>query len=88
MIYDIELKKQRLVISDDELIKLIEQRFKYFTDRFRLKCGVVQEYKRARGDIMFDWHTANDQSEYNYQRVKSVYDLIESFKQKLKSDEL
>ena len=80
MMYDIEMRQQRISLSDKDLIKLVEERFSDFTNKYRIRKGVIEVYRRASGEIMFDWHESHDQSDELYQKVKKVYDTIEYMK--------
>ena len=82
--YDLQVYRQTAEITDDDLINLVEQRFKDFTNKYRIKKGTVEVYKRPIGDIMFQWVEDKDQSDEHYQKVKKVYALIKDLGNMLK----
>ena len=82
--YDLQVYRQTVEITDDDLLNLVEQRFKDFTKKYRIKKGTVEVYKRPSGDIMFQWVEDKDQSDEHYQKVKKVHSLIKDLGDTLK----
>lgn len=82
--YDLQVYRQTAEITDEGLLDLVEQRFKDFTNKWRIKKGTVEIYKRPVGDIMFQLVEDKDQSDEHYQKIKKVYSLMKDLEDTLK----
>mgnify|MGYP000623835234 CR=1 FL=1 len=82
--YDLQVYRQTVEITDDDLLNLVEQRFKDFTTKYRIKKGTVEVYKRPSCEIVFQWVEDKDQSDEHYQKVKKVHSLIKDLGDMLK----
>lgn len=71
-------------LTDEQLIKLFEQRFKPFVNEFRIEDGRLQKYQRQAGDIMFDWHDCKNQSNEAFSLLQELHKTLESFKKLMK----
>lgn len=88
MYYDnLSLDRVKLHLRDDQLLGLVKQRFKLYTDSFRIKDNVIEYYIRPNDSVMFDWYPHKNQTLSHFEEVARVYKMLESLESCMKEYE-